>query len=284
MAIETSFLSELDRFNLVITKRVTSSFIGQRKSMAAGRGVMFKDYRIYAPGDDIRTIDWKVFARTDDLYVKTHEEERNLILHIIMDFSASMNFGKKMTKFDYASMLGVGFAYLAMKDNEKFQFCTFSDELSVFQPRRGMGQLISMVDHLNGLKTKGHSMLKDALVQYKKVIGSRALVFLISDFLIPIEEIREALYSLGKQEAKVIQVLDPQERELSMQGDFKLKDSETGEKMNVNISRRLTQQYEKLLDSHIANIQDTCNKLGFRFHSVTTDLPIFDAFFQILQG
>ena len=109
MVIDTSFLGQLDKFSLVVNKRVTSNYIGPRKSMALGRGLIFKEHRIYAPGDDIRSIDWRVYARTDDLYVKTYEEERNLTVHIIVDYSASMGFGKAVSKFDYASMLGVGF-------------------------------------------------------------------------------------------------------------------------------------------------------------------------------
>ena len=283
MAIDTSFLGELDRFDLVIHKKVTSNYTGPRKSIATGRGTVFKEHRIYAPGDDFRAIDWKVFARTDDLYVKIYEEERNLVVHIIVDFSASMNFGKSISKFDYAAMLGVGFAYLAIKENEKFQFSTFSDSLSVFQPRRGMGHLAAMVDHLNSIKTKGSSNLKDTLIQYKKVIGSRAMVVLISDFLIPIEEIKEALYNLGKHEIKVIQVLDPVEKELKMQGDFKLKDSETGGILKTYISPRLRQHYQSLLEEHTGKIRDVCNSLGMNFYQITTDKSIFDAFYEILR-
>ena len=282
MAIETGFLGQLDRFNLIIHKRVTSKYIGPRKSASTGRGLIFKEHRIYAPGDDIRSIDWRVFARTDHLYVKTYEEERNLAVHILVDYSASMNFGKPLTKFDYSAMLGVGFAYLAMKENEKFQFSTFSDELSVFQPKRGMGQLIAMVDHLNSIKTKGPSKLREAISQYKKMIGGRSMLILISDFLIPIDEINEALYILGDHEIKIIQVLDPLEIELKLQGDFKLKDSETGDKANTFISPRLRMEYQKLLSDHSAKIQETCNKLGMKFHMITTDTPIFDAFYKIM--
>ncbi|MBU0628978.1 MAG: DUF58 domain-containing protein [Nanoarchaeota archaeon] len=282
MAIETSFLGQLDKFSLILNKRVTSKYIGPRKSISTGRGLIFKEHRIYSPGDDIRSIDWRVFARTDHLYVKTYEEERNLAVHILVDYSASMNFGKPLTKFDYSAMLGVGFAYLAMKENEKFQFSTFSDQLSVFQPKRGMGQLIAMVDHLNSIKTKGPSKLKDALSQYKKMIGSRSMVVVISDFLIPIDEINEALYFLGDHEIKIIQVLDPLEIELKLQGDFKLKDSETGDKTNTFISPRLRMEYQKLLSDHSAKIQETCTNLGMKFHLITTDTPIFDAFYKIL--
>lgn len=283
MAIDTSFLSQLDKFSLVVNKRVTSNYAGPRRSIAMGRGLVFKEHRIYAPGDDIRSIDWRVFARTDDLYVKTYEEERNLVVHIIVDYSSSMNFGKPITKFDYASMLGVGFAYLAMKENEKFQFSTFSDSLEVFQPKRGMGQLIAMIDHLNSIKTKGPSKVRDAIHQYKKLIGSRAMIVLISDFLIPLEEINEALYMLGDHEIKIIQVLDPIERELRLQGDFKLKDSETGDKMHTHISPRLRMQYQRLLKDHSLKIEETCNKLGMKFHLVATNIPVFDAFYKILE-
>ncbi len=282
--IDTSFLNQLDKFNLIVRKRVVSKYSGPRKSVAIGRGLLFKEHRIYAPGDDIRSIDWKVYARTDDLYVKTYEEERNLVVHIIVDHSASMNFGNKIKKFDYASMLGVGFAYLAMKENEKFQFSTFSEGIEVFQPKKGMGQLISMIDHLNSLKAEGNSRLKDAIQQYKRFIGSRALIVLISDFLVPIDEIRDSLYVLGKQEVKVIQVLDPVEKELKLRGDFRLKDSETGEKLRTYISPRLRMKYMEMLENHSKRIEETCNRLGHEFYLITTDIPIFDAFYSILYN
>jgi uncharacterized protein (DUF58 family) len=281
--IDTDFLDQLDRFHLVVSKRVTSTYAGPRRSIATGRGLVFKDYRMYAPGDDTRLIDWKVYARTDDLYVKNYEEERNLTVHIIIDASASMGFGKPISKLDYASMIGVGFAYLAMKENERFQFSTFSEKLDVFQPKRGMAQLAAMVQYLNDIKTKGHSQIRDSIRQYKRLVGSRALLVLISDFLIDINEIREALYMLGDHEIKIIQVLDRVEKDLKMQGDFKLEDSETKEKIRTYISPRLRSIYQRMLDDHSARIQETCNTLGIDFFQITTDTPIFDAFYRILR-
>lgn len=281
--IDTSFLSQLDKFSLIIYKRVTSNFVGPRRSIALGRGLTFREYRPYSWGDDFRAIDWKIYGRTDNLYVKTYEEERNLIVHILVDHSSSMNFGKPITKFDYASMLGVGFAYLALKENEKFMFSTFSDDLSVFQPRKGMNHLMAMVHHLNNLKTGGNSKIQDAISHYKKLIGSRAMIILISDFLINIDEIKEALHTLGNHEIKVIQVLDPIEKNLSLLGDFKLKDSETSQILQTYISQRLRFQYKTLLSDHSNEIEKTCNKLGINFYQITTDNPIFDAFYEILR-
>lgn len=281
--INIDFLNQLDRFHLVVKKRVTSNFVGPRKSVAAGRGLTFKDHRMYAPGDDIRLIDWKVFARTDDLYIKTFEEERNLTAHIIMDASASMGFGKPISKFDYAAMLGVGLAYLAMRENERFQFSTFNEGLEIFQPRRGMSQLASMVFYLNNVKTQGNSKLLDAMVQYKKVVGSRSLLVLISDFLVDINEVIEALYNLGDHEIKVIQVLDPIERDLKYSGDFKLIDSESKSMLRTFISPRLRVEYQQMLDNHVARMEETCNNLGMHFFQITTDTPIFDAFYRVLE-
>ena len=281
--INTDFLKQLDRFHLVVKKRVTSNYVGPRKSLATGRGLTFKEHRIYSPGDDIRLIDWKVFARTDDLHIKTFEEERNLTAHIVMDASASMGFGKPISKFDYAAMLGVGFAYLAMRENEKFQFSTFAESLDVFQSRRGMSQLASMVFHLNNTKTQGHSKLLESVMQYKKVVGSRSMLVLVSDFLMDVDEVIEALYNLGDHEIKILQILDPIEKNLKYSGDFKLVDSETKSMLRTYISPRLRVEYQQMLDNHAAKIEETCNKLGYHFHQITSDTPIFDAFYRVLE-
>ena len=282
--ISTQFLDQLRKFNLVVSKRVTSTISGPRKSLSAGSGLTFKDYRIYAPGDDIRMIDWKVYARTDNLYLKVHEEEKNLTVHVILDKSASMEFGKPVSKFDYASMIGVGIAYLALRENEKFQFATFADTLEIFQPKRGMGHLAAMVQHMNSIKPKGYSKLLDTIRQYKKVIGTKSMLVIASDFLVNIEEIREALYTLGDHEIKVIQVLDRTEKELKFEGDMKLIDSETKGMLRTFISPRMRMDYQHQLDAHCAKIEEACSKLGIQYNLAVTDVPIFDTFYKILEG
>jgi uncharacterized protein (DUF58 family) len=278
--IDAQFLEGLARFNLVINKRVTSNLSGPRKSLAVGRGMIFKDHRMYVPGDDFRAIDWKVYGRTDDLMIKNFEEERNLVVHIIIDKSLSMKYRKK---FDYASMLGVGFAYLAMKNNDKFQFATFSDDLDVYQPKRGVSQVISMIDYLNDLKLKGKTNILNMAQRYKRFIGSRAMVILISDYLMPIEEIKEALYYFADDELTVVQVLDEKEKNPSMEGDFKLLDSEIDSSMRTYISPKLRAEYGDRLNKHIESVRHECNVLGAKFGVVTSDIPIFDAFYELLR-
>ena len=283
--IDTKFLDQLDRFNLIVSKRVTSKSAGEKKSAAIGRGLIFKDHRIYTKGDDIRLIDWKVYARTDDLYIRRYEEERNLSVHILLDASASMGYGKKASKFDYASMIGVGFAYLAMKSNEKFQISTFAANSVVYRPKRGANQLASMIDHINDVKSEGISKLAESLSQYKRLITSRSLIVLASDFLIDLEEIKQVLFTLarGKHDVFVVQVLDPSERELQLIGDAKLKDMETQGILKTFISPRMRMSYEEKLSKHIAEIGKTCDKLGLKFFSFGSDKPIFDAFYEMLK-
>jgi uncharacterized protein (DUF58 family) len=283
--IDATFLRQLNRFQLIFRKKVTSSFIGQQKSASYGTGNSYNDSREYRPGDDIRLIDWNVYARTDKLFIKRYEEEKNLTVHVIIDYSKSMGFGDKVSKFHYSCMLGIGFAYLAMKKNDRFEFSTFADELNAFNPRRGQRSLAEMVDMLNNMKTKGKSNFDETMLHYKKTINSRSLIIIISDFLIDLDKIQKGLQTIGrtKHEIKVIQVLDRTEKEFDIDGEVKLRDSETNEILNTYFSKRMKKQYQDELDEHGQKLHSVCNTLGIEFYSITTDNKIFDVFYRLLE-
>ncbi len=280
--ITADFLGELDRFHLILHKRVTSKYFGSRASISTGRGSTLKDYRIYSEGDDFRQIDWKIYARTDHLYIRRYEEERNMTVHVIIDDSASMNYGKPK-KFEYAAMLGVGFAYLALKDQERFQFATFSDTLETFQPRRGLHHVAAMIDHMNQVKVRGKSNFLDAMMKYRKILGTKSTIIIISDFLLDPEEVKEGILRLGNHDIKLIQVLDPGEKELQISGDVKLQDAETDEILRTYISPRLVSQYELQLESHETRLNRICTDTKADFYLATTDTPIFDIFYRMLS-
>ncbi len=280
--ITADFLHQLERFSLIINKRITSNYVGERFSHSTGRGLIFKDHTIYAPGEDFRSIDWRVYGRTDKLYVKRYEEERNLVVHVILDFSASMGFGTLMTKSEYACMLGVGFAYLAMKNNERFVLSTFSDSLEFYKPKKGRAQLASMVDFLNNKKPKGLSKLEQSLGGYKKLINSKSYVVIISDFLYPIEDIKRTLFLFKNHKVVLIQVLDKIEKSLDLEGDFKLKDLETNEVLRTFINPFARKQYAGMLEEHNAKIKDACSQAGAQFYSSNTGQNVFDVFYDVL--
>jgi len=283
MAINTGFLQQLDRFDLIINKRITSNFIGQKRSTALGKGLIFKDHRIYAPGDDIRNLDWKVFARTDDLFIKNYEEERNLAVNIIMDSSASMDFGRETKKYEYGGMLALGFAYLSLKANQKVQFTNFAEDIQVFKPSKGMGLVANMVHHINGMTPKGKSDIDVSFQKVKHTIGNKTMTIVISDFLIPLHQIELGLLNLGKQELTVIQVLDPVEKNLKMEGEYDLEDSETGTKLKSFISTRMRNQFQNKLDAHTNKVKELVEALGGKFFQFTSNVDVFDAFYEMLR-
>ena len=281
--INLEFLKHLDKLSLIINKKITSNYAGQRESKNTGEGLIFKDHRIYAPGDEIKNIDWKVYARTDNMFVRTFEAERNLTVHVVLDMSASMNFGRPLKKSDYSDMIGVGFAYMALKNNEKFVISTFSDKLEVFKAQKGKGQLAKVVEYLNRKEAAGTSNLDSSLSKYQKWIGSRSLIIIVSDFLYDIKDIRNVLQRFKRNDIKLIQVLDRTESKLNLEGDFRLKDLESSSILRTFIGPFLRKRYFTRLEEHNSRIREACNEVGAQFFTVSTDMPIFDVFSAVLR-
>jgi len=279
--INTDFLRELDHLSFVVRKKVSTAYSGTRRSILRGRGMEAIGYREYSQGDDIRIIDWKVYGRTEKLFVKEFEEEKSLTTHILLDISNSMNF---RDKFIYAAMIALGFAYLVTKNNEKFAISTFSQEVNIARPKRGRYYLSESIDTLNSAALAGKTNFGKCMEQYQKVIKSRSLIIIISDFLADIESIKSAIYRLGRNDLILIQVLDKIEKDLDIQGDAKLIDLETDAKMNIYASPRLKTQYQERLNNHIARIKETCSQVGADFHVFTTDMPIFNAILDVISA
>lgn len=282
--IESDFLRHLKRMSLLITKRVTSNYAGQRGSVFTGQGTLFKDHGLYAPGEDYKKIDWKVYARTDKMHIKRYEAERNLTVHVILDFSGSMAYGNTdMKKYEYASMLGIGFAYMALRNNERFVLSTFAEELERFKPQRGKKQLVAILDYLRAKKPQGISRFELSLRNYAKTIRSKSLIVIISDFLYDPEEIRRSLVGFKNHDIKLIQVLDEVEKQMTLKGEFKLKDMETKTFMKTSLSPFARKNYLAKLEDHAKYLKHIAGQIGATFYSITTEKPIFDTFFEVLQ-
>ncbi len=281
--IPTDFLDQLDKFSLIIKKKITSNFTGEKKTEVVGSGLIFRDYASYVPGDDFKHIDWKVYGRTDRLVVKRFEEDRNLTVHVLIDFSGSMNFGAKLKKSDYASMIGLGFIYIALKNNERFVLSTFDDSLDFFQAKKGSKNLMSIVEYLNSKKPRGKSNFQDALSKYKSLITSKALVVVISDFLYDAVIIQEFLYRFRNNKIKLVQVLDKTERKMDLDGDYELVDLETEDVLKTYVDPVVRKNYLNDLDRHNARIKELCEDIGADFYTVSNDESIFDVFYKILN-
>ena len=125
--IDVDFFRQLDRFSLMVKKRVSSVYAGSRRSRQSGRGLDTIGYVEYHPGDDPKSIDWNIYARSEKLYVREFEENKSLTTHIMLDRSNSMDFtSDTVTKYEYGAMLAAGFAYLVTRENDKFGISTYS--------------------------------------------------------------------------------------------------------------------------------------------------------------
>ncbi|WP_292467220.1 DUF58 domain-containing protein [Methanolobus sp.] len=282
--IDVDFFRQLDRFTFMVRKRVSTAYAGSRRSIRIGKGLDTRGYREYNQGDELRAIDWKAYARTEKLYIRQFEEDKSLTTHILLDSSKSMDYtgGDAPSKFEYATMLAAGFAYLVTKDNDKFAISTFSEEVDFAKPRRGRRHLLSTIDRLETAKVGGKTAINECTIQYGKAIHSRSLVIIISDFMQDPKEIESAIYRFADHDLILVQVLDKTESSLVIHGHSRLIDLESGIKLDTYISDDLKNEYQEKLTSHINHIGDTCSRVDAEFYTFTTDIPIFDAFFHTI--
>ncbi len=195
-----------------------------------------------------------------------------------MDYSSNM-----VSKFEYSAMLAAGFAYLVTKDNDMFAISTFAENVDITKPRRGRQHLIRTIDHLGDTELGGKTAINESILNYGRMIRSRSLVVIISDFMDDVESIKAAVRRLADHDLILIQVLDRSERDLTIHGHSKLVDLETGNELKTYVSKDFKIKYQKHLEDHISSIRETCTRAGAEFYTFTTDVPVFDAFFETLS-
>ena len=286
--IDPSFLEQLKELNFVVRQRVSSVYAGGRPSIKHGKGIEVVDYREYMPGDDFRLIDWRVYGRTEKLYIRRFEEEKNLIIHLLVDSSSSMDFKTVgMRKFDYAGSIAAGFGFLAVHNHEKFATALYAESIrELTQAKKGRTHLFNVIDLFNRVQLAGGTDFGACAAQYGKMIKSKSFSIVISDFIENMDSIREGIYRMAKhsKEMMLVQVLDPWELDLGWSDDVKFQDMETGDVKRTFISPGFRKEYRQRIDEHNRTIQKTCDDLGVDFVSITTDTPIFDAFVRMVGG
>ncbi|WP_406669845.1 DUF58 domain-containing protein [Methanolobus sp. ZRKC4] len=282
--IDVDFFRQLDRFTFMVRKKVSTAYAGSRRSIHSGRGLDTVGYREYNQGDELKSIDWKAYARSEKLYVRQFEEDKSLTTHILLDASNSMDYASEdTTKFEYATMLAAGFAYLVTKDNDKFAISTFAENVDITKPRRGRKYLLRAIERLETAKAGGKTAIDECTILYGKAIKSRSLIIIISDFLDDFTAIESAINRFSYHDLILVQVLDRTESALTIHGHSRLVDLESGVKLDTYISEDLKTEYQEKLTSHINQIKDNCGKVGAEFYTFTSDIPIFDAFLNTIS-
>ncbi|MGQ4556222.1 DUF58 domain-containing protein [Halobellus sp. GM3] len=283
MPIDPAFLDELARLEASLRHRTDSRRQGEQQSPNVGEGLTFSDYRRYTPGDDVRLVDWRVYARTDEYFIKQYEAERDLTVHVLLDASASMDFGDgDANKFEYGSRLALAFAYFAAAGHDSFRFATFGDDAERLD-RGGStrGELLGLLDSLNGTDPGGRTDFVAALDAYARTIRSRSLVVVVSDFLEDPDEIGDGLAAFGRSDVLLVHVVAPAERDPDVVGDAVFEDPETGSTHRSYFAGSTAAAYRDRLAAHVDDVAARARTLRAEHVVVDTDTDFFDAFAEV---
>lgn len=283
MAIDPEFLDRLSRLEATLRRETDSRRQGEQRSQNVGEGLTFSDYRRYAPGDDVRLIDWRVHARTDEYFIKQFEAERDLTVHILVDTSASMAYGEgDAHKLEFAAKVGLGFAYFAAAGHDTFRVAAINDGVERLDRRRSnRGELLRLLEVLDGIDPEGRTDFRGALESYAGTIRSRSLVVVVSDFLDDPDAIKDGLTAFGDSDVLLIHTVAPEERDPDPTGDTIFEDPETGTTHRAYFAGSTVDSYRDRLETHIDEVAARARTLRAEHAVVDTGSDFFDAFAEL---
>ena len=284
--IPREILKQVRRVEIATRGLVNEVFSGEYHSVFKGRGMNFAEVRAYQYGDDIRSIDWNVTARTGTPFVKVFDEERELTVMLVVDVSASGDFGSRSRmKGEVAVEICAVLAFSAIKNNDKVGLIIFSDRIEKFvPPRKGRRHGLRVLRELLYFQPEGRGTdVAGALGYLARVVRRRAVVFVVSDFFDT--GYQKALAVAGRRhDTVVIRMGDPRERELPAVGYIELEDAETGEQLTVNVS---DPAFREAFDHDVTETRTTLErefrKTGIDVIELSTDRPYADRLMRFFR-
>jgi uncharacterized protein (DUF58 family) len=268
------FMAKLDALGIVSRKILAGKLRGERRSRKKGESLEFSDYRNYSQGDDLRRVDWSLYARLERLFLKLFLAEEDLSIYLIVDGSASMDFGS-VNKFDYARKVAAAVAYIGLANMDRVSLGVYANGAEHLLPdQRGRKQVFKLFDFLGKLKPGGPTDLQGACRRFILRHRRPGICLLLSDFLDP-EGFESPLKALAaaRMDAFAVHILAPEEVEPVIAGDFLLVDAETNEKIDVTASRRLVENYQKTVRGFCSSLQQFSAARGVAYLFASTDLP-----------
>ncbi len=283
--MDPKILGKIDNLELLARTVVEGFISGLHRSPYLGRSVDFAEHRAYMPGDDIRRIDWRLFARADRFYVKEFEADTNTSFTLIIDLSRSMTFGSRgITKLDYARYLAACLAYFSHKQRDRVGLVTFDEDIVDFVPPSA--QHLQVVLHkIDRMKPGRRGALGPPLAKVAEAIRRRGIMVLISDFYEEPEAVLDAVKVLRYKgnDLIVFHVLDPAEVEFPFDEVANYQDLETEESIPV-IPEYLREQYRKLVAEHIDRLSRWLGDNRIDYTLFDTSTPLDYALFSYLSN
>lgn len=319
--IPEELMQKVRQLQIYTSRAVNEDFAGEYSSAFKGRGMEFAEVREYQPGDDVRTIDWNVTARTGTPYVKSFIEERELTVMLAVDLSASGRFGSiDRVKNETAAELCAILAFTAIRNNDKVGLLIFTDDIELFiPPKKGARHVLRLIrELLNFEPARRGTNIASALQHLNRVLKRRAVVFVVSDFLVdpmsepartngdggntsngsrfvaprnlaaidsPIASLETPLRLLARRhDVIVVSIADPREYTLPAVGLIELEDAETGERMVIDTSSRtLRRRFENHVRRTNDRLRMDLRRMGIDHVNVATHKPYLQTLVELFR-
>ena len=275
--LEPEALQKLGDLELIAREIVEGLRVGSHRSQLRGFSTEFAHHRQYSPGDALRTIDWRVYGRTEKYYTKLYEAETNYDCYLLLDASASMNYSSaKVSKLEYAKFLAAGLAYIVLKQRDSVGLSIFDSEVQAYLPPRStMGILLQMEQLLRDIHPTPKSTVGKQLHDIAVMLKRRSFVIVISDLLSDVDEILSGLDHLrfDGHNVIVLHTLDPYELKFPFKGAWQF-DGLEGEEPLITQAERIQEDYLTSFNEYMDALQKGCIASHIDYHTVDTSRPL----------
>jgi len=275
--LDDEFMAKIEQLRLVSRKIIVGKIRGERLTRKRGQSIEFADYRQYVTGDDLRFLDWNLYARLDRLFLKLFLEEEDLHVYILLDTSRSMGYGEP-SKLDYARRVAAALAYIGLANYDRVMLGAFGEgRMQTLGPMRGKFRVLRLLQFLADLAPEGETELAPAFKQFALSRRRRGVVVIISDFMDK-AGFEDALryFVAANQDVFVLHVLAQEEVEPPLVGDLKLVDMEDGDSAEITISKPILKAYRRTLEGFIEGVKSYAGRRGMNYLLAPTRVP-FDA-------
>ncbi len=285
--LDPAHLKGIEDYSLLARVVVDGAMPGIHRSLRQGRGNEFFQYRPYERGEDMKMVDWKVFAKRDELVSKTFQEDTNFTVYLVVDASASMGYeGKRAScsKLRYAKMLAACFAYLSQRQGDRFGLFAYSDEVQQWiRPRSGSGHLNRLLVSLGSLEAKGRNDHEQAWGKFANSLPGRSMVVFISDFLEAEDTLSERLrFALSSHyECLCLQVLDPEEMDLPDAEAIRFAEME-GEREISSAPPAIREKYLNDMNAFVEDLRGKLASVSAEFETLRSDQELGHALRRFL--
>jgi uncharacterized protein (DUF58 family) len=285
--LNPAVISKLKSLELKARLVVEGFMVGMHKSPYHGFSVEFTEHRPYMQGDNLKDVDWKVYGKTERLFIKQYEEETNLKSYILLDTSKSMDYASEgnISKLNYSIILVSALSYLMIKQQDAVGLSLYSEKINkYFPPKSTRAYLQEILKSLNEVEASSKTNTAASLNSIAEKIKRKGLVIIVSDFFDDIDSTLTALkhFRYKKNEVIVFQVLDPVEQSFSFGRDAIFKDLETGAEMSTQ-PYHIQKAYREAMFQFINKIKSECLNSNIEYNLIETSTPFDKALFNYIQ-